>query len=101
MRGTKVKLFLAIFVTVVMVVSTLGFVYDSGTATATSYLGSSPLATTAPTASSSSSGSGNSNPGLAAVVNSALKDKGITKDLFIPNVNFLPGMQDSHVEPLY
>ena len=101
MRGTKVKLFLAIFVTVVMVVSTLGFVYDSGTATATSYLGSSPLATTAPNVSSSSSASGNSNPGLAAVVNSALKDKGITKDLFIPNVNFLPGMQDSHVEPLY
>ena len=101
MLGNKFKLFLVTFVTLVMVLSTLGLFYASGNTTNTNSTASSGLSSAVPSSAASKTVSGNNNPGLASVVNSALKDKNLTKNLFIPNVNFLPTLQNNHVEPLY
>jgi thermopsin len=101
MLGIKFKLFLVVLVTMVMVISTLGLVYASGTTSGNVSTAANTVATALPSNTASNTVSGNTNPGLSSVVNTALKDKNLTKDLFIPNVNFLPGMQNNHVEPLY
>ena len=101
MLGIKFKLFLVMFVTVVMVVSTLGLIYSNGSPAGSSQAATSAGTTASPSSTPSNTVSGNSNAGLSAIVNNALKDKNLTKDLFIPNVNYLPGMRNNHVEPLY
>jgi len=100
MLGIKFKVFLVVVVSVLMVLSTLGLVYASGTGSGSAGTASSAISGTTPS-STASTVKGNTNPGLASVVNNALKDKNVTRDLFIPNVNFLPGMSAGHVEPLY
>lgn len=101
MLGIKFKPFLVMFVTIVMVLSTLGLFYATGNPSGGSSPASSGVTAALPSSTASNTVSGNTNTGLSAVVNNALKDKNLTKDLFIPNVNYLPGMQNNHVEPLY
>ncbi|MHB1470835.1 MAG: peptide-N4-asparagine amidase [Thermoplasmataceae archaeon] len=101
MVGIKFKPFLVVFVTIVMVLSTLGLFYATGNPSGGSSPASSGVTAALPSSTASNTVSGNTNTGLSAVVNNALKDKNLTKDLFIPNVNYLPGMQNNHVEPLY
>ena len=101
MLGIKFKLFLVVFVTVVMVVSTLGLIYSNGSPAGSSQAATPAGTTASPSGTPSNTVSGKTNPGLSSIVNNALKDKNLTKDLFIPNVNYLPGMQNNHVEPLY
>ena len=101
MLGIKIKIFLVVVVSVLMVLSTLGLVYSSGNVSGTSGSTSSSTPSTQPSTTAGKTVAGNTNTGLSSVVNNALKDKNITKDLFIPNVNYLPGMKNNHVEPLY
>ncbi len=100
MLSGKLKAVIVVFVSLITVLSMLGFFYGSDFSAAPASSARSAVSAQ-PAVLQTQPAASTGHTTLKGLVNNALKDRNITKDIFIPNVNFLPGMQGNHVEPLY